>query len=92
MTRNRPQFPRDRINEIRSAPAAISVGKNGITDNLVKEIQAQLKKSRILKIRFQKSILEDPQRDRAKLAGEIIEKTRSVLYEIRGNTIIIYKS
>ena len=91
MSDNKIPIPKDKIKTIKTSSAALSIGKNGITEALIKEIKLQLKKERILKIKIQKSLLEDLDRDRKSLAEEIVKKTDSTLLEIRGNTFVIYK-
>ena len=57
MSKVKIPFSRDKLNAIKAAPAVLSVGKNGITENVIQEIKFYLKKNKILKLKFQKSIL-----------------------------------
>lgn len=68
----------------------VHIGKEGITENLVTELKAQLKKRKMIKIKILGSILEKVNRN--DLAKVITEKTNSVLVELKGNTIVVYKS
>ena len=70
---------------------SVRIGKTGITDNIVDEIIAQLKKRKLVKIKINKGIYE---RDSRKEVWEYLaEKTSSVIVLARGNVgVLWYKS
>ncbi len=65
------------------------VGKNGVTDSLVEEINRQLKDNKLVKVKVLKSALESMPRD--EIAKVLAEKTGSELIEVRGNTVVLFK-
>ena len=68
----------------------VCVGKNGASQELLKEIEKQLKKEEIVKIRILKSALVY---DKAKqIASRIAEQTGASLVEVRGHTFMLHKS
>jgi len=68
----------------------ILVGKNGITDSLVDEVKNQLKKKRILKVKFLRNIAQSKS-DALKLAEELAMRTNAKIGKVIGKTAILYK-
>ncbi|MDH5481871.1 MAG: YhbY family RNA-binding protein [Candidatus Bathyarchaeota archaeon] len=67
----------------------ILIGKIGVSQELLKEIERQLEKKKTVKIKILKSALE---RDKAKeIASRIAEQTDALLVEVRGHTFMLYK-
>lgn len=67
----------------------IWVGKSGVSQELIKEIEKQLDKREMVKVRILKSALE---KDEAKqIASRIAEQTEASLAEVRGHTFMLYK-
>ena len=64
----------------------IQVGKSGITDALVDEIRLQVRRQKVLKVRVLKSART---RDTGEIAGEVAEKTKSRLLDVRGSTFTL---
>jgi RNA-binding protein len=67
----------------------VCVGKGGASPELLKEIERQLKKEEMVKVRILKSGLanDDPKR----VAARIAEQTEASLVEVRGHTFMLYK-
>lgn len=63
------------------------VGKNGVTDNFIEQIDDVLEKRELLKI----SILQNCMEDKEDIAKAVSEATDSNIVSIIGNTIIIYR-
>ncbi|MBD3249597.1 RNA-binding protein [Candidatus Woesearchaeota archaeon] len=63
----------------------IRIGKNGLNEPVVEEIKKQLKKKRLIKVKFLRSALEDKDKKEAfselasKIDGKIVLKTGFVL-------------
>ena len=77
-----------RLKEIYAENAKLNIGKSGITDAIVKEIDRQLNLHQVIKIKFLTNFLtEDFQAD----IDKITKKTQSSLVDKRGKTIIIYR-
>jgi len=67
----------------------IRVGKSGVSQELLKEIDKQLEKKEMIKIKILKTALEG---DEAKqIASRIAEQTTASLVEVRGHTFMLYK-
>ena len=79
---------KDDLLVIREEKAQVLIGKNGLTESLIKEINNNLERNKLLKIKFQKNFLTD---DLNADIQSICTKTKSTFIEKRGRTIIIYK-
>lgn len=67
----------------------LNIGKNGVTDALIEELNKQIKANRLVKVRVLKSAEEE--KDVKAIADEIAEATRSTLIEVRGRTVVLYR-
>jgi len=67
----------------------IWVGKTGVSQELLKEVDKQLDKNEMVKIKILKSALESSKTK--EVAAQIAEQTQSSLVEVRGNTFMLYK-
>ncbi|MDR7666457.1 YhbY family RNA-binding protein [Methanosarcina sp. Z-7115] len=67
----------------------LNIGKNGITDTLIEELNKQIKANRLVKVRVLKSAEEG--KDLKAIAEEIADATRSTLIEVRGRTVVLYR-
>lgn len=74
---------------LREERPTIWIGKNGASEESLKEIEKQLEKKKMVKIKILKSALEG---DEAKeIASRIAEQTEASLVEVRGHTFMLYK-
>ncbi|MDH5754409.1 MAG: YhbY family RNA-binding protein [Candidatus Bathyarchaeota archaeon] len=65
------------------------IGKNKVSQELLKEIEKQLEKREMVKIKILKTALQE---DEAKqIASRIAEQTEASLVEVRGHTFMLYK-
>ena len=67
----------------------LNIGKNGVTDTLIEELNKQIKANRLVKVRILKSAEEG--KDLNAIAEEIAASTSSTLIEIRGRTVVLYR-
>lgn len=65
------------------------IGKNGLSGSAIEEIEKQLKKKRLIKVKILKSALENV--TRKGLASEIKERTKADIIELVGNIIVLKK-
>jgi RNA-binding protein len=72
-----------------NARPTIWVGKDGPSEDLVKEIERQLSKNEMVKVKILKSAIVE--RQVKEIALGIVEKTGSTLVEVRGHTLMLYK-
>ncbi|NHJ04432.1 MAG: YhbY family RNA-binding protein [Candidatus Heimdallarchaeota archaeon] len=89
MTTNLKKKLKSELSEVRNEKANVQIGKNGLTDSIFEEITKQLDHNKIIKIKFLQNFLTD---DLNVDINKICSKTKAVLVEKRGRTIIIYKS
>jgi RNA-binding protein len=75
--------------EIHNLKPALRVGKNGLTENTIKEIKNHLKKKRLIKVKILPSFIEG--KNKKELANEIAKKTDSTLIKQVGFVIILDK-
>jgi RNA-binding protein len=67
----------------------IWIGKEGLTSQLSKEIDKQLDKNKMIKVRILKTAL---QLENAKTVAEkAAEQTSAALVDVRGHTFILYR-
>jgi len=75
--------------ELKEEKPTIWVGKEGLTPPLLGEIENQLEKKKMLKIKILKSAL---QQDTAQtIASKAAEQTGASLVEVRGHVFILYR-
>lgn len=67
----------------------LNIGKNGVTDTLIEELNKQIKANRLVKVKVLKSAEEG--KDVKTIAEEIASATRSTLIEVRGRTVVLYR-
>jgi RNA-binding protein len=67
----------------------LNIGKNGITDTLLEELNRQIKASRLVKVKVLKSAEEG--KEVKVIAEELANATRSTLIEVRGRTVVLYR-
>ena len=67
----------------------IIVGKSGLTDSAVKEIKIQLKKRKLIKIKFLRSIVKE--KGKKELAQELADRTDSKIIMKVGFVVVLYK-
>jgi RNA-binding protein len=67
----------------------LNIGKNGVTETLIEELNKQIKANRLVKVRVLKSAEEG--KDLKAIAEEIAAATRSTLIDVRGRTVVLYR-
>jgi RNA-binding protein len=75
--------------ELGGEKSTIWVGKGQISQGLIKEIEKQLEKKEIVKVKILKSALQETKASEIALA--ISRQTEAELVEVRGHTFILYK-
>lgn len=68
--------------------AIFQIGKNGISENLIKQLNDALESRELIKI----SVLETAPDSIKNLGYEISEKTHSILVQIIGSKITLYRA
>jgi len=84
-----PKMRRRIKHELSAERPAVWIGKNGISQEVLVEVDRQLEKTEMVKVRILKVALEE---NNAKaIADEIAQQTESVLVEVRGHTFMLYR-
>ncbi|MEJ9209972.1 ribosome assembly RNA-binding protein YhbY [Bacillus smithii] len=63
------------------------VGKGGVNENMVKQINDALEARELLKV----SVLQNCEEDKSEVAEQLVNGTNAELVQLIGNTIILYK-
>lgn len=69
--------------------AAFQVGKSGVTEGVVKELQNHLSREPLVKVKFLKSSREE--QGTREMAAELAQRARVVLVEVRGHTALFHR-
>lgn len=64
------------------------IGKNGISDNLIKQVDDALEARELIKL----NVLETSPDDITDIANLLAEKTNSTIVQIMGNKITLYRA
>jgi RNA-binding protein len=67
----------------------IRIGKNGLTENTIKEIKKQLNKKKLIKVKLLKAFVKG--KDKKLVANKIAEETNSKVIDLVGFVVILYK-
>jgi RNA-binding protein len=87
LTAGKKRFVKRRLKE--EGPT-IWIGKGGASEELLREVEKQLDKKKMVKVKILKTALEE---DEAKqIASRIAQQTEASLVEVRGHTFMLYKS
>jgi len=70
---------------------AINIGKKGITEGVVKEINMLLEKKGVVKVKLLKNFRNSVNKDRKELAKEIASKVDGELVDLRGFVLTFKK-
>ena len=80
----------DLLTRAKNIEPTIRIGKKGLTDQQLNEIEKQLNKRKLVKIKLLRSFLED--KDKKKVFKEIAEKTNSKLVYSAGFVAAFHKN
>ncbi|MFH1649289.1 MAG: YhbY family RNA-binding protein [Candidatus Woesearchaeota archaeon] len=75
------------LNEVRHGKADMILGKDGITENVVKDLKIRLKKHKVLKVKFLPSMIEG--KDKKALASNLAMLTESKVVSLVGFTVVL---
>ena len=84
-----PRMKRRIKREFSMEKATVRIGKSGVTPQLLEEVDRQLEKNEIVKVKILKSALAE--RKAREVASEVAQKTNASLVEVRGHTFILYR-
>ncbi len=66
----------------------VHIGKEGLTDGVVEEVRAQVKRARLVKVR----VLPNADMSADEVAAELAERSGSVVVDVRGFTVLLCDS
>lgn len=75
--------------ELSEENPTVWVGKKQVSQELLKEIEKQLEKREVVKIKILKSALGEGKT--TEIASTIAKQTEATLVEVRGHTFVLYK-
>ncbi|TKJ17867.1 RNA-binding protein [Candidatus Woesearchaeota archaeon B3_Woes] len=67
----------------------LRIGKNGLTESVIKELKNHLKKKKLIKVKLLKSFIQN--KDRKKIAAELVAKTNSEIIQQVGFVVVLHK-
>ncbi len=67
------------------------IGKRGLDDAVINEINLQLEREGVIKVEIRKGALISTGMDRKEIAGRVAEATDSELIDLRGKRFILFK-
>jgi putative YhbY family RNA-binding protein len=70
--------------------STVCIGKSGASKDVLEEIEKQLKRHEMVKVRILKTALAHE--EAKQIAMKIAEQTPASLVEVRGHTFMLYKS
>lgn len=68
----------------------LRIGKGGVSERFLNELDKQLKKSKMVKVRILQTALLDDEAKR--VASQVAEQTGACLVEVRGHTFMLYRA
>lgn len=75
-----------------SLDAAFAVGKEGVTEGVVKELQNRLSKEPLVKVRILRGAREGEEETTTKeIARDLAARARVTLVEVRGHTALFHR-
>ena len=75
----------------RDFKVTIRIGRSGLTDAMVEELDAQLRSRKVVKVKMNKGLV-DERSERQLLFEEIATRVNAVLVDARGNVAIYWRS
>ena len=74
----------------RSVKESLRIGRSGVSESTVEELNAQLSSRKVVKAKLNKGIVDDRE-SKSALFEELSQKTKSRLVDVRGNVAIYWR-
>jgi putative YhbY family RNA-binding protein len=84
-----PKMKRRIKHELGASKPTVWIGKNGASEEVLSEIDHQLEKMEMVKVRVLKAALAEAKTK--EIAARISRKTESVLVDARGHTFLLFR-
>lgn len=78
-----------RIADAIHGESQVRVGKNGIHDGIIQEIERRLKEEEVIKVRVLKSYLTSSGADVKQIASEVARLVRAEVVTVRGHVFVL---
>jgi len=75
--------------EAHDLEATVHLGKNGLTEPVVQELDEQLELRNLVKVRMLDAARGE--KGRKELAAELAARVGAALVEVKGNTVVLYR-
>jgi RNA-binding protein len=89
-----PEIPKKELNNLKKAgiilEPTLRIGKNGVNDNVINEVEKLIKKRKLIKIKTLRAFSDCYDVDDA--INKIVEKTNSILVSKTGFNFVLYKN
>ncbi|MET1128138.1 MAG: YhbY family RNA-binding protein [Thermoproteota archaeon] len=76
---------------VQQGPADVIIGKRGLPESVLKEIDRRLKEKGVVKVKALKSALKVTGLDRRTLAQTVAKRLNATLLDVRGRTFVLYR-
>lgn len=81
----------ERVKKVIHGRADVIIGKRGLTESVLKEVDERLRVKEIVKVKVLKTALQVTGMDRKALAEHVARSLDAVLLDVRGRTFVLYK-
>lgn len=71
--------------------ATVNIGKGGVTEGILEELDAQLRRNHLVKVRVQRSAVGEDKQAKDIQATELADLLGADLVERRGHTVLLYR-
>jgi RNA-binding protein len=71
--------------------ATVNIGKAGVTEGVMEELDTQLRRNHLVKVRLQRSAVGEDKQEKDIQATELAALLSAELVERRGHTVLLYR-
>ena len=82
---------KDRVKKAHHGPADVIIGKKGVTDEVLREIDRRLEIKEVVKVKMLKTAVAREGADRRSIAQAVAERLGAKLMGVRGRTFVLYR-
>jgi len=77
------------LSKVNRLEPSLTIGKNGLTENVIKGLKQHLKNRKLIKVKILRSFIKE--QDKKQLFNEIAEKTGSKIVNTVGFTVTLFQ-
>ena len=71
--------------------ASVHIGRGGISEGVLTELDAQLKRNHLVKVRLQRGAVGGQREAEDEIAEKLAKELRAEIVERRGHTLLLYR-